>query len=124
MFVCCTNWVDLGVPDERPHHNHGNLTLAILSVASFLLDRVNFSQDPNHPYLARLCQYLDKVVLPKEDKVLLVVEQLLGKPESCLWWTLASCTTNCACSRELIFKRELSSLESQIFTLPWVRCGN
>ena len=71
VFVCCTNWVDLGVPDERPHHNHGNLTLAILSVASFLLDRVNFSQDPNHPYLARLCQYLDKVVLPKEDKVLM-----------------------------------------------------
>ena len=71
VFVCCTNWVDLGVPDERPHHNHGNLTLAILSVASFLLDRVSFSQDPNHPNLARLCQYLDQVVLPKEDKVLM-----------------------------------------------------
>ena len=55
LFVGCTNWVDLGVPDERPHHNHGNLTLAILSVASFLLDRVNFSQDPKHPHLGRLC---------------------------------------------------------------------
>ena len=59
------------MPDERPHHNHGNLTLAILSVASFPLDCVNFSQDPNHPNLTRLCQYLDQVVLPKEDKVLM-----------------------------------------------------
>ena len=27
---------------------------------------------PKPPYLARLCQYLDQVVLPKEDKVLMV----------------------------------------------------